>query len=108
MNDINYETKEAAIEAGKKDAECIDRGCFFVGQAIPINDEFLIDRTRLFDVEQFNEDMSEQAGGEDYYIDEKDNAKQLEELNKLIADFILSKCDTTMSFTIEDCEEIII
>lgn len=105
-SELEFDTKEQAIEAGKKDADCIEQGVFWVGEAVPINKEFLLNRLNLFDLENFNESIAEEIGGDEDYAPEKDNSSKNDELNQLIAEFIIKNFEVTMHFVIEEVEEI--
>lgn len=59
MPEKEYATKEEAIEAAKNDPNI--EGTFWVGRSVPIDKKFLTERVRLFDIESFNETMSDEA-----------------------------------------------
>ena len=105
-SELEFETKEQAIEAGKKDIDCIEIGYFYVGEAVPIDEEFLLNRINLFDIENFNETIDEQIDGDEDYAPEKENSVKVDELNKLIADFIIKNFIRTINFVIEEIEKI--
>ena len=106
--DNEFDTKQEAIKAGKEDINCIESERFWVGLSIPIDKTFLLDHVRLFDIDNFNETMAEEAGGDEDFAPEDTNSKHLDELESLIANFIIEKFDTTLGWTIQCMEEVII
>lgn len=99
-----FASRDEAIEYVKKNNE--GHSYAWVGRIEPITAKFITDRIKLFNVEDFNEQMAEEAGGDEDYIAEDYNAKELSELEDLIANFIVEKMNTSISYSLQDVDEI--
>lgn len=108
--DESFETKEEAIEAGRKEAQKEENfeeySSFFVGTQHKLDAQTLSDRITMVDIESINDQVASELGGEDDYVEIGKDYPKFNELNLYVADFILKNFNTSMSWFVEDTEEV--
>lgn len=100
-----YDTKELAIEAVKKDAEIEDNTTVWIGRAVEINKDYLIKYgIASVDADNMVEALGNEVGeiADDWFSIVNEHTDKMSEM---IADYIIEHCPPTFG-AIEDIFEI--
>jgi hypothetical protein len=96
-----YLTKEEAIEAARNEKQDPDQ-TIWVGTKTVVDKKYLLDNAKLFDLDDFNEELEEVCTDEDCYL----SNGPVEELREMIADFIIKKFDKNIMWIVEYTQEV--